>query len=90
VSVGGVATSFYADTPSGATIVLLAVGLFGLTSVAGLARSALRRHRHHEAEEHLHDHDPECGHEAVPHEDHLDYLHDGHRHAVHGSHYDEH
>nr|WP_257907090.1 metal ABC transporter permease [Janibacter limosus] len=27
-SVGGVVTSFYADTPSGATIVLLAIAVF--------------------------------------------------------------
>jgi hypothetical protein len=27
---------------------------------------------------------------SVPHGDHVDYLHDGHRHAVHGDHYDEH
>jgi zinc transport system permease protein len=27
---------------------------------------------------------------AVPHGDHVDYVHDGHRHAVHGGHYDEH
>lgn len=90
VSVGGVATSFYADTPSGGTIVLSAVALFALASVGNLVRSAVRRHRHHEVEEHLHEHTPECGHEAVRHEDHVDYLHDGHRHAVHGAHYDEH
>jgi hypothetical protein len=26
----------------------------------------------------------------VPHGDHVDYIHEGHRHAAHGSHYDEH
>jgi zinc transport system permease protein len=26
----------------------------------------------------------------VPHGDHVDYLHDGHRHAAHEGHYDEH
>ncbi len=31
-----------------------------------------------------------CGHVAVQHGDHVDYLHDGHRHAAHGDHYDEH
>jgi zinc transport system permease protein len=41
-------------------------------------------------EEHEHVHGPDCGHQAVPHGDHLDYVHDGHRHAPHGSHYDEH
>jgi zinc transport system permease protein len=41
-------------------------------------------------EEHDHAHGAECGHPAVPHGDHVDYVHDGHRHATHGSHYDEH
>jgi zinc transport system permease protein len=27
---------------------------------------------------------------AVPHGDHTDYLHDGHLHAAHGDHWDEH
>ena len=35
-------------------------------------------------------HGPDCGHQAVPHGDHVDYLHGGHRHAPHGEHYDEH
>jgi zinc transport system permease protein len=26
----------------------------------------------------------------VPHGDHVDYLHDGHRHAEHAGHFDEH
>jgi zinc transport system permease protein len=41
-------------------------------------------------EDHEHVHGPDCGHHAVPHGDHVDYVHDGHRHAPHGSHYDEH
>ena len=41
-------------------------------------------------ENHQHQHDEDCGHHAVPHGDHVDYIHDGHRHAPHGSHYDEH
>ncbi len=41
-------------------------------------------------EEHPHVHGPDCGHPAIPHDDHVDYVHDGHRHAEHGSHYDEH
>nr|WP_240522131.1 hypothetical protein [Amycolatopsis vastitatis] len=31
-----------------------------------------------------------CGHVAVPHGDHVDYVHDGHRHAGRDDHYDEH
>lgn len=90
VSVGGVTTSYYADTPSGGTIVLLAIGLFVLASTATAAVTALRREVHAEAEDHLHAHGPGCGHEPVAHDDHVDYLHDGHRHAAHGAHYDEH
>lgn len=37
-----------------------------------------------------HQHGEGCGHEAVQHEDHVDYVHDGHQHAEHGDHYDEH
>lgn len=35
---------------------------------------------HRQAEGHSHTHGPTCGHEAVIHEDHVDYLHDGHLH----------
>jgi zinc transport system permease protein len=90
VSLGGVTTSYYADTPSGGTIVLLAIGLFALAASVTAARRAVRRGGHDEAEDHLHEHGPGCGHEPVPHEDHVDYLHHGHRHAPHGAHYDEH
>ena len=41
-------------------------------------------------EDHGHQHGDDCGHTAVRHGDHVDYVHDGHRHAPHGSHYDEH
>lgn len=41
-------------------------------------------------EQHDHQHGSECGHTAVPHGDHVDYVHEGHRHAPHGGHYDEH
>jgi hypothetical protein len=37
-----------------------------------------------------HKHGPSCGHEAIPHGDHSDYLVDGKLHHVHGSHCDEH
>ncbi|GAA1262909.1 hypothetical protein GCM10009609_27400 [Pseudonocardia aurantiaca] len=40
--------------------------------------------------EHTHTHGEGCGHVAVPHDDHVDYVHDGHRHAAHDDHYDEH
>jgi hypothetical protein len=41
-------------------------------------------------ENHAHQHGPGCGHQTVQHGDHVDYLHDGHRHAAHGDHWDEH
>lgn len=37
-----------------------------------------------------HEHGADCGHEAVAHEGHTDYLHGLHHHAQHGDHYDEH
>ena len=45
-------------------------------------------HRPHRT--HAHVHGPGCGHVGVPHRDHVDYLHNGHRHAAHGDHYDDH
>jgi hypothetical protein len=37
-----------------------------------------------------HKHGAGCGHEPVPHGDHVDYLVDGHLHHPHGSHCDHH
>ncbi|MGQ9896442.1 MAG: hypothetical protein ACUVR8_02630 [Acidobacteriota bacterium] len=37
-----------------------------------------------------HVHGPGCGHEAVPHGDHVDYLVDGRLHHVHDGHCDDH
>lgn len=39
---------------------------------------------------HDHQHGPGCGHTAVRHGDHVDYLHDGHLHHPHSDHVDEH
>ncbi len=41
-------------------------------------------------EDHPHVHAPACGHETRRHENHDDFEHDGHWHAKHGDHYDEH
>ena len=97
--------SYRATVAPGATIVLLSLLGFVITWPLGLwlrRRARLRQPftdevgEHHEAEhDHGHDgdghrHGPDCGHPAVPHDDHVDYVHDGHRHAPHGSHYDEH
>jgi zinc transport system permease protein len=101
-SVGGVVTSFYLNVAPGATIVVL--GLAGFVA-AWPVGSLLRYRRRVQApfqvadealphtvvpELHGHAHGDECGHPAVPHGDHIDYVHGGHRHAMHGDHYDEH
>lgn len=44
-------------------------------------------HRIHE--NHEHQHGPGCGHLAIQHGDHVDYLHDGHLHRPHAGHTDE-
>ncbi|MGN6251269.1 MAG: metal ABC transporter permease [Marmoricola sp.] len=96
----GLTTTAYVDIPSGPTIVLVALAGFVLTAPVGVLVQRRRAARvpfpveQGEApfgrEEHAHQHGPGCGHLAVEHGDHVDYLHDGHRHAVHGGHYDEH
>ena len=90
VSVGGTGLSYYAATPSGGTIVLLAIAVFLVAATGSWLRGVVHARRHHDEREHRHEHGPECGHEAVLHGDHLDYVHDGHRHAAHGAHYDDH
>ena len=92
-AVGGVVVSYAADTPSGGTIVLLAIGAFVVAAVGSALRTRLGRVSlagHAEAEGHGHEHGPGCGHEVIQHGDHVDYVHDGHHHAPHGAHYDEH
>ena len=42
------------------------------------------------AHDKAHLHGPGCGHEAVPHGDHTDYLVEGHLHHPHGEHCDDH
>ena len=36
-------------------------------------------------EKHQHVHGPNCGHMAIRHQNHVDYLHDGHLHEMQGS-----
>jgi len=47
----------------------------------------MSEHKTHEG--HDHQHGAACGHEAVKHGDHTDYLHDGHLHRSHDGHVDE-
>jgi zinc transport system permease protein len=90
VSVTGTASSYYLETPSGGTIVLLAVAVFIVAALAATTIRAAHARRHHSTTEHRHEHGVDCGHEIVAHDDHHDYVHDGHRHAAHGAHYDDH
>ncbi len=98
-SVGGVTGSYFAGTPSGGSIVLVAIAIFLLTAAATgvVARARARRHHRADGTAHgvqdphaEHEHGAGCGHDVVAHGDHVDYLHDGHRHAPHEGHYDEH
>jgi len=101
----GVVVSAYVDAAPGATIVLLALAGFLAAYPVGVWLRRRERLAQPFAEpvaaggpvdhvvageDHEHRHGDDCGHQAVPHGDHLDYVHDGHRHAVHGGHYDEH
>lgn len=88
----------------GPTIVLLSLAGFIVTWPLGIyLRRRQRLHApfldphpadapsdHLVTDEHPHQHGPQCGHVAVEHGDHVDYVHDGHRHAPHEKHYDEH
>lgn len=92
--------SYRADVAPGSAIVLLSLVLFLLAWPLGAwLRRRERRlapftdappEEHLSSPDHPHVHGDGCGHPAVPHGDHVDYVHDGHRHAPHGEHYDEH
>ncbi len=105
VTVGGAVGSFYLDTPPGALIVVLAIGVFALSWPFSALVARRRRvapvlpelvdddtlSLHTEVpESHPHRHGPDCEHTEIRHGDHTDYVHEGHRHASHGDHYDEH
>lgn len=105
VSVGGATASYYADTPPGALIVVLAIAVFTLSwpisVVLGHHRKVVpvlpdlvegdeTQRLHDVAEHHPHQHSPACGHQAIQHGGHTDFVHEGHRHAAHADHYDEH
>jgi hypothetical protein len=69
-------------TSSGVEEHTLAVG--GANPAACTPNHACSGH----AQDHVHG--PNCGHEAVPHGDHVDYLVNGHLHHPHGNHCDDH
>ncbi|HET9872519.1 MAG TPA: metal ABC transporter permease [Propionibacteriaceae bacterium] len=105
VAVGGATGSFYADTAPGALIVVLAIAVFALSWPFSVLLARRRKVAlvlpelvdddpidlpHLQAEDHPHQHVEGCGHPAVRHGDHTDFIHEGHRHAQHADHYDEH
>lgn len=103
VALGGAGGSFYADTPPGALIVVLAIAVFAaswpLAALLGRRRrlipvvpqlEGIPAAPHETTGTHPHRHTPDCEHSRVQHGDHVDYIHDGHRHAPHDDHYDEH
>ncbi|MGL4173701.1 MAG: metal ABC transporter permease [Actinomycetota bacterium] len=91
ISVAGIMVSFAGGTPSGATIVVLAVAVFVAVSLGAALWGFVFSRWHQEAEHHHeHEHGADCGHPAIEHDGHVDYLHNGHLHAQHGDHYDEH
>lgn len=97
-ALGGVTASYYLDSASGATIVVLSILVFAITLPVS---SFLRRRQQASkpatedealfarAEEHASMTETHQ-HTAILHGDHVDYLHGGHRHAPHGDHFDEH
>lgn len=85
----GVTASYYLDTPSGGTVVLVAVAVFVLVaSGAALVRAVRVRRVRRSA--HPHHHEEGCGHEPVLHGDHVDYVHDDEQHGRHDDHWDDH
>ena len=56
--------------------------------IESTSEGLLMSHQTHD--EHDHKHSSSCGHTAIQHEDHTDYLHGGHLHHVHENHIDEH
>ena len=107
-ALGGLVIAAFAPSQAsvapGPTIVLLSIAGFAVTWPLGVwlrRRARLTApfaagvpEEHRTPATHPHEHGPDCGHVAVEHDDHVDYVHDGHRHAVHitgeGPHYDEH
>ncbi len=69
-------------------VLAAAGGTYALSRLAGRNSGPRADHTPHEGHDHSHGQD--CGHAVIPHGDHSDYLHDGHRHAAHDEHWDEH
>ncbi len=94
----GVFGSFHLDTAPGATIVVAAIAMMALAWPLGkYLRRPWRFVPYVEDHGHI-PHEPAEPHDdahpgdlpRIQHGDHYDYVHDGHRHAKHGDHFDEH
>lgn len=105
ISFAGVIVSYYWNTAPGATIVVLAILCFAASWPLGTWLQRRRRQMLPSAANLLTSEAPEAAHvlaephtsmaeahqhPAMLHGDHVDYLHDGHHHAPHGDHFDEH
>ena len=93
----GYVLAYLWQLPVGAAQTLVAIGLCVIAWLIDLARSRWPSHTraahgpaHGPAHDHGHHHGPDCGHEAIPHGDHVDYLVDGHLHHPHDDHCDDH
>ncbi|GGG64723.1 hypothetical protein GCM10011374_30510 [Kocuria dechangensis] len=73
------------DGASGASLALRAHP--GSVHPRGFVMAEHENQAEHTKEEHTHGEN--CGHRAVLHGGHVDYIHDGHKHSEHGDHYDE-
>ncbi len=82
----GVSSSIYLDTNSGGTVVLTAVAIFILVSLGASFQQTMRRRRLRRSS-HPHVHQDGCGHDAVLHDDHVDYVHAGHLHTADSDHH---
>ncbi|NLE98079.1 MAG: metal ABC transporter permease [Propionibacterium sp.] len=101
-AVVGTFASFYLDTATGATIVVTAIVFLGVAWTLGRFVKRTDRFVPYIEDHGRHPHEPAEPHDdshalpkiragkVIQHGDHYDYIHDGHRHAVHGDHYDEH
>ncbi len=81
---GGYLLAFRLRLPVGASQALVAAGFsLAATAIALLWARLPTRHENHS-------HGPGCGHEAVPHGDHVDFLVGDHLHHQHADHCDDH
>lgn len=83
----GYVAAFLWKLPVGAAQTLAAAVLLAACASAG---AALQWLHHRLAHQHVHQHGPDCGHPAIQHGHHTDYLVEGRLHHQHGEHCDDH